>query len=732
MSYNPAMSHVPDPVREAFESFAAAVSMEVAGRSHWYGARRSDTEPDFTDISDHIAASGWAGWLELVETVPIAQSIPGELLERLTARRGEQVRRGAHDRVPARDPRMIPWLASTLDAWIGDQGYRVLLRCLAPAELQELLGARDLQQLESLAATSRLALSGIALALASDPDDRLPALPWFARRVWRGDIDALVEHGAEISELVRQAAALDLSDEDRFGWQGLLAELVHRKSSLESNVETASALDRLLSDEKAIEIIRTLDGHSLARLAADSTALFRALASKAARNVAMRIALYWSTQDGRRPNRMWNIDLERVLNAAPPALREHLAPLVGHDVVAARTEEPTAQSIDQWLATNAPMQAEPLKEMWQLILLWEGCRDHVAQMGYEERLWAHATKHAELWSRSLPALLAGTDRIPLVLALTIELVAQHPEIQEVLRELASIEHSDTTARAGTILQLLEGTEGKLEASYQAITSFVARRADEKSSFPHPLELSSTWVGSNGLEQTLRGLVHTACDRFSRRAKDQLGLEEEVITRDLLRDLERALEDFPLTPWALREDMRHRSSKIDIEYRQESKHAEKRTGVDVALLVEIDVANAVRITTAEIIQVKKAERDDGGFRDKWKIDVPQLRILLNGSATAVYLLIGPRGEVHVVPAKFLFAILQGRGQENLDKATVNYTQIRGAAIPLKQFLTDLLLGLWIGGTGRPVKIARGKNPNIVPMNLLKIQVRVRPVSDEQLQ
>jgi hypothetical protein len=86
----------------------------------------------------------------------------------------------------------------------------------------------------------------------------------------------------------------------------------------------------------------------------------------------------------------------------------------------------------------------------------------------------------------------------------------------------------------------------------------------------------------------------------------------------------------------------------------------------------------------------------------------------------------------VPAKFLLGILQGRGQAAHKKATVNYVQVRGAAISFAQLLVDLILGLWIGGTKDVVEIARGNDPDLVPMNMLTIQVRARPLTDEQRQ
>jgi hypothetical protein len=76
------------------------------------------------------------------------------------------------------------------------------------------------------------------------------------------------------------------------------------------------------------------------------------------------------------------------------------------------------------------------------------------------------------------------------------------------------------------------------------------------------------------------------------------------------------------------------------------------------------------------------------------------------------------------------VIRGRGQEIRGTATVSYAQIRGASIQLSQFLMDLLLGLWVGGTERVFEIARGTDAQLVPLNVVTIQVRARSLDHEQ--
>lgn len=72
----------------------------------------------------------------------------------------------------------------------------------------------------------------------------------------------------------------------------------------------------------------------------------------------------------------------------------------------------------------------------------------------------------------------------------------------------------------------------------------------------------------------------------------------------------------------------------------------------------------------------------------------------------------------------------RDQQDQGTATVRYEQIRGAALSFEQLLTQLILGLWMGGTARAVEIARGNDPNLVPRRILTLQVRAAPLDGDR--
>lgn len=224
------------------------------------------------------------------------------------------------------------------------------------------------------------------------------------------------------------------------------------------------------------------------------------------------------------------------------------------------------------------------------------------------------------------------------------------------------------------------------------------------------------------------LLETTPDRFAKRVPKQLGLDEEQHTRDLLRDLEDSLGRLADSPWIAQSHTGPAMPKIIIDYRQESKQAEKVTRIDVAFLVDIDIPGALRLTSAELVQVKKPRRDNSVFSDRWRIKIRPLNDLIAASPSAVYLLISTNGALHVVPAKFLLGLVQARtvGED----LTVGYNQIRGAVIQFSQFLIDLLLGLWVGSTERAVTIARGTDPFLTPLNLVTIRVGTAQIDGDQ--
>jgi len=169
--------------------------------------------------------------------------------------------------------------------------------------------------------------------------------------------------------------------------------------------------------------------------------------------------------------------------------------------------------------------------------------------------------------------------------------------------------------------------------------------------------------------------------------------------------------------------------IGFLHKQVPKKEEETYGCDLALLVRGRVPGALRVESAELVQVKKPESGEGGlggsagFRNSWRIDTKQLADILEWSETAAYWLIDGSGEVFVVPARLLRGILEERGKLSQGSAAVPYSGIRAMAIPLPEFLVDLVIGLWIG-TARDttLRLARGETGSTRPRHIVEIEVR----------
>lgn len=125
----------------------------------------------------------------------------------------------------------------------------------------------------------------------------------------------------------------------------------------------------------------------------------------------------------------------------------------------------------------------------------------------------------------------------------------------------------------------------------------------------------------------------------------------------------------------------------------------------------------------------ALRDPRLRADSWRIDTQQLRDILEWSATASYWLLGAAGEVLVVPASHLAAIRDGAKRLRGSAFTVGYHEVRTAAIPLEQYVLDLLIGHWVGTSAETVlRFARGEDSRIRPRIIIEVQLSVGESND----
>ncbi len=328
------------------------------------------------------------------------------------------------------------------------------------------------------------------------------------------------------------------------------------------------------------------------------------------------------------------------------------------------------------------------------------------------------------WTRALPHILARIADIPDAESLTTVAAHRTPAVRAALevcaRDGPTMQVGD---RAKGILATLDGFARPGAELADELLAFAARELDGTPIFPHPLAVrGATWIADAAAESLLREGIDRATHRFAAYFRDQGPVEEEAVTSHLLAELEIAFRETEA-----------RAGKLSaasgtpiglVERRQVPKYEEKQIGCDLALLVRADVGKVFRATWAEFVQVKKPERRGARFVDQWRITLEtQLDDLLRTSPTSAYWLIGAAGEVFVVPAKILLGVKRGREARG-KTMTVSYRLMRSAAIPLSQFILDLLAGAWIGSTDEAtVRIARGEDRGFRPREVFEIRVHV---------
>ena len=331
-----------------------------------------------------------------------------------------------------------------------------------------------------------------------------------------------------------------------------------------------------------------------------------------------------------------------------------------------------------------------------------------------------------IWIDALPlALLHESDLEPLVGMITV--AVHHLDPNAVVEALSSCLDSDCSKLRDRARGLLaKCTGGALKTGDQArdFISYGVRLLDGSPAFPNPLDVKSgIWIGSLAIEQLLAEAIDQASATFAARFRDSARVEEEQHTQRLLTDLEYSFKAAQLRVQALGTDSLPKGA-ISCEQRAVPKKEEDEYGCDVVILVNGSVRDSVAFAACELVQVKKPERKQGTneYRDAWRISTGQLTDVTGYSQSATYWLIGTAGEVFAVPAKVLSAFASGQGKAEQNSFTINYSDIRSASIPLKQFIVQLVLGLWLGTTDeRTLKFARGEEFGVVPQRVFEITV-----------
>ncbi|WDV51311.1 hypothetical protein PV963_13455 [Streptomyces coeruleorubidus] len=374
----------------------------------------------------------------------------------------------------------------------------------------------------------------------------------------------------------------------------------------------------------------------------------------------------------------------------------------------------------------SPFTEDRLVDLWRDLTLLSTERYPVEAAGLRARVERKASRRPKLWARSLPWLLAvGRHLDGLDVALSLTLAEKHSSVRGALKTSARNEVGEVQRRAEGIRELARGS-GPVELKLlDALGSSLDARRDI---FPRPLDApASTWLASTGLEGLTRGAVAAAVKDFMDFASRSGAQDEEMLTARLL---EKLVQRFAAGSGAGRWQ-EPGSPEMALASRQETKNAEKGTGADIGIILEVTVPGQLTTRIGDLVQVKKANAliPSASQRDAWKIDRPQLDTLLELSPTATYWLIPRSGDVYAVPAKLLAAIGAAKGGRD-SGFTVGHREIRHAAISLAQYLTDLTAGMWLGSTtAATLAAAAGESPTNRPEFFLQIKVTLPQFPDQ---
>ncbi|MEU9567571.1 hypothetical protein AB0D16_37240 [Streptomyces sp. NPDC048161] len=366
---------------------------------------------------------------------------------------------------------------------------------------------------------------------------------------------------------------------------------------------------------------------------------------------------------------------------------------------------------------------QQLAQLWHDLALLAGERDPVAAAGLRKRVENRA--RPALWARSLEwILLLGIQLEGLDVALTVALADKHPTVRQAVSRCGRSQVLSVQLRAAGLQAAVESTRPLEERLLDIVSASVdARRSD----FPRPLGApSSTWLADLGLEGLVRGATRRAVAEFASSVGDLGAAEEEHLTATLLACL---FSEFTAVPARARLTGLG-GPHLRVGHRTVTKKEERTNGADIGVVVDIRVPGQLQLRIGDLIQVKKSTAltpGRTGREDTWTIKRRQLHDLLEHSASAVYWLIRGTGDVIVVPAKFLSAVEAATAHPASQQFTVGYTAVRHTAVPMEQYLPDLVVGLWLGNSSEhTLQAAQGTGRTTRPRFALTIDVVLEPM------
>lgn len=374
----------------------------------------------------------------------------------------------------------------------------------------------------------------------------------------------------------------------------------------------------------------------------------------------------------------------------------------------------------------------PMARLWfilhQMNQIARASRGKDTEMvGLRIALKVQAEQDPGRWARALTWILLHADSIKNeVISVTVQMGTAHPEVRDALRALHDT--PELSILATGILALIDGVAHPGDQHTLALADSLAHYFDGTPKFPSPLALrSATWLGSGRLEEYLRNGIARACFQFARHVSDNVGSLEEALTEHLLTEIDVQFRDGQMQAIASRSEA-YGVPTLNLKRREISKGSEESDyGCDLAFLVRAEAQAVYQMTWAALVQVKKTLAKPGtSSADSWEIKVAQLETLLKTCASAAYFLICGSGEVLVVPARHLLGFVQGKAQAGPAKSrTLGYNDVRSAAIPLEQYMVDLLVGQWTGSEAEATLAFVNSNAAMQPRHVVELDIAFAP-------
>ena len=506
--------------------------------------------------------------------------------------------------------------------------------------------------------------------------------------------------------------------------------------------------DRFDAGESIHEILTSSKGVDWRRIFAQYPLTFEQVAERARealqetlRRAVSRSKRAWAglfTDDALAESSHWpgtpSIDFATSIKTLPVNTLELMRPEIAYEFACTYTHPYDLEDPDLVnKLSNEPLPCNLVDLLDKSARMWLGLRrlsemtgylerDRIRRLAIEDFVMQLVEASPILWAESLHIILTHVDEIGyLVEGITISLAQKSEDVIAALKFIGDKSDSiPLREQARGLLLLVEGANRPQNETIDRLVDQLSRWANSGILFPHPLSpLSATWLSSNDAETSLRSGLSLGLTEFRSDFNAQGAKNERALVQSLLTELSFPFRKDRPAVRAIGRQLARLEPIITVEHRTLVESEETIYGPDIAFIMRATLHACMKLEIAEFVQVKKPNRSGEAWTDSWKIDVKQLNDLLDTSSSAAYWLINRDGTILTVPAKLIKAWTPLKAGKSF---TIGFNKIRSAAVPVDQFLAELLFGAWIGN-GQPIamKIARGEVPLLIPRELVEVSV-----------